>query len=152
MGDGDPIGHLAGLAVVAVFLVLAGLMIARKLPALLAVPLMAIAMAAIAGVHDLGAVIAGGAVKLAPVYATLFFGALLSRVVLTTGIAETLVTYAAEFGGDRPLVLALALCVVVAVLVYHGHGARRDHHDRHDRAPRDDDGRRPARHVGDACS
>ncbi|HZO95621.1 MAG TPA: hypothetical protein VFB22_17865 [Candidatus Baltobacteraceae bacterium] len=91
-------------------------MIARKLPALLAVPLMAIAMAAIAGVHDLGAVVAGGAVKLAPVYATLFFGALLSRVVLSTGIAETLVTYAAEFGGDRPLLLALALCAVVAVL------------------------------------
>lgn len=101
---------------VAVFLVLAGLMIARKLPALLAVPLMAIAMAAIAGVHDLGAVVAGGAIRLAPVYATLFFGALLSRVVLSTGIAETLVTYAAEFGGDRPLVLALALCAVVAIL------------------------------------
>ncbi len=116
MGVGDLIGPLAGAAVVVVFLALAGLMIARKLPALLAVPLMAIAMAAIAGVHDLGAVIAGGAVKLAPVYATLFFGALLSRVVLTTGIAETLVTYAAEFGGDRPLVLALALCAVVAVL------------------------------------
>jgi hypothetical protein len=46
----------------------------------------------------------------------LFFGALLSRVVLSTGIAETLVTYAAEFGGDRPLVLALLLCGVVALL------------------------------------
>jgi hypothetical protein len=96
--------------------VLAGLMIARKLPALLAVPLMALATAALAGVHDLAGVLTGGAVKLAPVYATLFFGALLSRVVLATGIAETLVTYAAEFGGDRPLVLALLLCAVVAVL------------------------------------
>jgi hypothetical protein len=107
---------LSGLAIVAVFLVLAGLMIARKLPALLAVPLMALATAALAGVHDLAGILTGGAVKLAPVYATLFFGALLSRVVLATGIAETLVTYAAEFGGDRPLVLALLLCAVVAVL------------------------------------
>ena len=107
---------MSGLAIVAVFLVLAGLMIARKLPALLAVPLMALATAALAGVHDLAGILTGGAVKLAPVYATLFFGALLSRVVLATGIAETLVTYAAEFGGDRPLVLALLLCAVVAVL------------------------------------
>ena len=91
-------------------------MIARKLPALLAVPLMALATAALAGVHDLGGVVTQGAVKLAPVYATLFFGALLSRVVLSTGIAETLVTYAAEFGGDRPLVLSLLMCGVVAIL------------------------------------
>jgi hypothetical protein len=106
-------------------------MIARKLPALLAVPLMALATAAIAGVRvlpapggacapaqacDLASVVTLGAIKLAPVYATLFFGALLSRVVLSTGIAETLVTYAAEFGGDRPLVLSLLMCAVVAVL------------------------------------
>jgi len=91
-------------------------MIARRLPALLAVPLMALATAAIAGVHDLGSIVTLGAVKLAAVYATLFFGALLSRVVLSTGIAETLVAYAAEFGGDRPLVLSLLLCLVVAIL------------------------------------
>lgn len=116
MGRGVLIGALSGIAIVAVFLVLAVLMIARKLPALLAVPLMALATAALAGVHDLGGIVTLGAVKLAPVYATLFFGALLSRVVLSTGIAETLVTYAAEFGGDRPLVLSLLMCAVVAVL------------------------------------
>jgi hypothetical protein len=109
---------MSGIAIVAVFLLLAGLMVARKLPALLAVPLMAIAMAALAGnapaaVAD---VIVRGAVQLAPVYATVIFGALLSRVVLATGIAETIVTYAAEFGGDRPLVLALILCAAVALL------------------------------------
>jgi hypothetical protein len=109
---------MTGVAIVVVFLVLAGLMVARKLPALLAVPLMAIAMAAIAGngpaaVAD---VIAKGAVALAPVYATVIFGALLSRVVLSTGIAETIVTYAAEFSGDQPIVLALILCAAVALL------------------------------------
>ena len=116
MGRGDGIGPLAGIAIVFVFLALAGLMIARKLPALLAVPLMALATAALAGVHDLTSILTLGAVKLSPVYATLFFGALLSRVVLSTGIAETLVTYAAEFGGDKPLVLSLLMCAVVAVL------------------------------------
>ena len=128
---GGAIASLSGIAIVVVFLLLAGLMIARKLPALLAVPLMALATAALAGLpplhaalpsddpkvaHDLASVVTQGAVKLAAVYATLFFGALLSRVVLSTGIAETLVTYAAEFGGDKPLVLSLLLCGVVAIL------------------------------------
>lgn len=116
MGRGDVIASLSGIAIVVVFLGLAALMIARKLPALLAVPLMALATAALAGVHDLASIVTLGAVKLAPVYATLFFGALLSRVVLSTGIAETLVIYAAEFGGDKPLVLSLLLCAVVAIL------------------------------------
>ena len=116
MGRGAEIGPLSGVAIVVVFVALAALMIARRLPALLAVPAMALATAALAGVHDLGSIVTLGAVKLAPVYATLFFGALLSRVVLSTGIAETLVAYAAEFGGDRPLVLSLLLCLVVAIL------------------------------------
>jgi hypothetical protein len=109
---------MSGVAIVVVFLALAGLMVARKLPALLAVPLMAIAMAALAGNAPaaIADVIVRGAVQLAPVYATVIFGALLSRVVLATGIAETIVTYAAEFGGDRPLVLALILCAAVALL------------------------------------
>ncbi len=109
---------MSGLAIVAVFLALAGLMIARLVPALLAVPLMAIAMAAIAGIppRGLAEVVASGAVQLAPFYATVIFGALLSRVVLQTGIAETIVAYAAEFGGDRPFGLALVLCAAVALL------------------------------------
>ncbi len=109
---------MSGIAIVLVFLLLAGLMVARILPALLAVPLMAIATAALAGSPPdaVAGVIVHGAVQLAPVYATVIFGALLSRVVLATGIAETIVTYAAEFGGDQPLVLALILCAAVALL------------------------------------
>jgi hypothetical protein len=109
---------LTGLAIVAVFVLLAGLMIARKLPALLAVPVMALALGALAGAGwtGLGDIFAKGAVQLAPTIATLIFGALLSRVVLSTGIAETIVTIAAEYGGDRPLVLALVVCAAVAVL------------------------------------
>lgn len=109
---------MSGIAIVAVFALLAGLMVARVLPALLAVPLMAVATAAIAGNGPaaLADVVVRGAVLLAPVYATVIFGALLSRVVLSTGIAETIVTYAAEFGGDRPFALALVLCAAVALL------------------------------------
>ncbi len=102
----------------AVFLLLAGLMIARRLPALLAVPIMALAIGALAGVgpSGLGDIFSKGAVALAPTIATVIFGALLSRVVLSTGIAESIVTIAAEYGGDQPLILALVICAAVAVL------------------------------------
>jgi hypothetical protein len=107
-----------GLGLLAVFALCAILMYARVLPALLAVPLMALALAALAGAGATGvaSVVVDGTVKLAPVIVTTIFGALLSRVTLSTGIAETIVDYAAEFGGDRPMVLALVLCAAVAVL------------------------------------
>ena len=102
----------------AIFALAAALMYARVLPALLAVPLMALAIAAVAGagLAGLESTIVEGTVKLAPVIVTVIFGALLSRVTLATGIAETIVSYAAEFGGDRPAVLALALAAAVAIL------------------------------------
>ncbi len=109
---------LPGLAMLAIFVAAAALMYLRLLPALLAVPLMALGIAAVAGAGPAGleSTIADGTVKLAPVIVTVIFGALLSRVTMSTGIAETIVTYAAEFGGDRPAVLALALCAAVAIL------------------------------------
>jgi len=108
----------SGVLMLAIFAAFAALMYARILPALLAVPLMALGMATVAGAGagDLAAVIVGGSVKLAPVFVTVIFGALLSRVTLSTGIAETIVNYAAEFGGDNPALLAIALAAAVALL------------------------------------
>ncbi len=110
--------HVAGFAMLAIFALAAYLMYARLLPALLAVPLMALGIAAVAGAGPAGleSTLVDGTTRLAPVIVTVVFGALLSRVTLSTGIAETLVTYAAEFGGDRPAILALALSAAVAVL------------------------------------
>jgi len=118
-GAGSPVSEpFAGLAMLGIFALAAALMYARALPALLAVPLMALGIAAVAGAGPSGlqTTIVDGTTRLAPVIVTLVFGALLSRVTLSTGIAETIVTYAAEFGGDRPALLALALCAAVAVL------------------------------------
>ena len=109
---------MIGAAMLAIFAVCALLMYARRMPALLAVPLMAIGFAAVAGAGfaGVGHVIVDGSVRLAPVFVTVIFGALLSRVTISTGIAETIVKYAAEFGGDRPALLSLALCGAVALL------------------------------------
>jgi hypothetical protein len=100
------------------FAVCAALMAARRLPAILAVPLMALAIAALAGEGPaaLAGIVVDGTVRLAPVIATVVFGALLSRVTMQTGIAETIVSYAAEFGGDRPIVVAFVMAGVVAAL------------------------------------
>lgn len=105
--------------ILVVFLIFAALMYTRAMPALLAVPAMAVVMALVAGVPAGlvgGDVIVKGASALAGVYVTVILGAMLGRVTLDTGIARSIVNFAAEFGGEQPLVLALLLCAVVAVL------------------------------------
>ncbi len=106
------------IAILAVFLIFASLMYTRTMPALLAVPAMAIVMAFVAGVPaaGVGDIVVKGASALAGVYVTVILGAMLGRVTLDTGIAKSIVNFAAEFGGEQPMVLALLLCAVVAVL------------------------------------
>lgn len=109
---------MSAVAILVIFAVFAALMYARRLPAILAVPLMAVAMALAAGVGwgRIGTIVTGGAVALAPVYVAVVFGALLGRVTLDTGIARAIVNLAAEYGGERPFALALVMCAVVALL------------------------------------
>jgi hypothetical protein len=106
------------ILILAVFLVFAALMYTRAMPALLAVPAMAIVMAFVAGVPaaGVGDIVVKGSYALAGVYVTVILGAMLGRVTLDTGIAKTIVNFAAEFGGEQPMVVALLLCAVVAVL------------------------------------
>ncbi len=90
----------------------------RWMPAIVAVPAMALLMSLAAGVPagKLGDIVTGGAVQLAPVYVAVVFGALLGRVTMDTGIARAIVNVAAEYGGERPLALALGFCAIVALL------------------------------------
>jgi H+/gluconate symporter-like permease len=109
---------MVGIAILAVFLVFAAMMYLRWLPALLAVPLMAVAMGLVAGVPlgQVGDLVVTGAASLASVFVAVIFGAWLGRVTLDTGIARALVNLAAEYGGENPLVLSLVLSAVVALL------------------------------------
>jgi hypothetical protein len=103
----------------AVFAVFATLMFLRRLPALLALPAMAAAIAIVVRephAQWLSTVMADGAVRLAPAYVAVCAGAMLGRVMMSTGIAEDVIRRAAEFGGDRPMVVASALMAVTAVL------------------------------------
>jgi H+/gluconate symporter-like permease len=102
-----------------IFAVFAVLMFTRKVPALLALPAMAILIAALAQlspVEILNNIIANGSVKLAAVYVAVFAGAMMGRVMIQTGIAEEIIKRAAEFGGDKPLIVAFGLMIVTAIL------------------------------------
>lgn len=110
---------MTGFLLLLVFALFAALMFARVMPALLAVPTMAVVVATLVGLplnNILNDVIAAGAVKLAPAYVAVFAGAMLGRVMIQTGIAEEIIKRAAEFGGDRPVIVAGALMIVTAVL------------------------------------
>lgn len=110
---------MTGFILIAIFVIFAALMFTRKVPALLAVPVMAILAAAVVGLPFNGIlndVISAGVVRLAPAYVAVFAGAMLGRVMMQTGIAEAIIKRAAEFGGDKPLVVAFALMIATAVL------------------------------------
>lgn len=105
--------------IILVFVVFAALMISRRMPAILAVPAMAVCIAAVAGTpirEILENVITNGSAKLASQYLMVFAGGMLGRVVMQTGIAESMIKRAAEFGGDRPLVVAVTLMIAIAWL------------------------------------
>ncbi|HEY9086241.1 MAG TPA: hypothetical protein VIN40_09965, partial [Candidatus Tyrphobacter sp.] len=109
---------MSAFLVLLVFAAFAVLMYMRKMPAIVAVPLMAVVMALAAGVPAgaLGGIVTDGAGALSKAYVAVIFGALLGRVTLDTGIARALVNLAAEYGGENPFAFSLVLCAIVALL------------------------------------
>jgi Na+/H+ antiporter NhaD/arsenite permease-like protein len=108
-----------GCACLFVFFVMALLMSSRRLSALLALPIMAVAIAAIAGIPPadiVSDVLNKGAVKLYNTYTTTMFGAMLAELLNKQGIAKSLVRWVAEFAGDNPFGLGVILTLTTAVL------------------------------------
>jgi len=102
-----------------VFLALVAAMYLRVLPALLALPILAIALASIAGMKwdaILSTVVQEGSMRLAIWIIAAIFGSILAQVVEKTGIAQTAIKKTAELGGDRPMILAVLLTIVIALL------------------------------------
>lgn len=110
------------------FLVVAGMMFTRRIPSLLALPILAIGIAFIAGVpiHGVNAqgqsvglvnnIIEAGAIRLASAYTAVIIGAWLGQVLNQTGIARRIIKLAAELGGDKPFWIAVAVLVALAIL------------------------------------
>ncbi|MEI7527591.1 MAG: citrate transporter [Elusimicrobiota bacterium] len=111
------------ILILLIFLIAAALMFLRKLPAILALPLMAIAIVAVeiaAGrltFDDLTrAVMADGAIRLADPIIISMFGGMLSVLMQKTGVAESFVRRGAELSGDNPLVVASVMFAMITLL------------------------------------
>ena len=119
---------IQGILILLTFIVVAALMMAKKLPTLVALPLMAVVIGLIAGVpliakDDQGVatglldgVFEGGTVKMASAIIAVIFGAWLGQLMNRTGVTETIIKKSAELGGGRPLVVTLIMAVATALL------------------------------------
>ncbi len=102
------------------------LMMTKKMPAILALPLMGILIAAIAGVPFISSdpetqsittyVIGTGAARLATTITVTIFGAIFAKVVQKEGISDAIIRKAAELAGDKPLAIAIALTAAIALI------------------------------------
>ncbi len=112
------------LLVLAVFLVGAAAMITRVLPALIALPVMGVAIASgavvltgeIGWLDVLDGVVSGGAIMLHKAMIVTFFGGALSFVMQRSGVAESLVKQGAELVGADPLAVGIFSLLLVALL------------------------------------
>lgn len=114
------------VVILAVFIAGVALMMTKKMPALLALPLMGILIAAVAGVPFISTdaetqsittfVIGSGAAKLASTITVTVFGAIFAKVIQKEGISDAIIRGAAELAGDKPLAIAVALTAAIALI------------------------------------
>lgn len=119
---------LQGTLIIVAFVIIAGLMMTKKIPTLLALPLMAVVICVIAGVPAVGTnadgaaigwlqtVVEAGTVRMGAAIMAVIFGAWLGELMNKTGVTETIIKKSAELGGDRPLIVTLIMSAAVAVL------------------------------------
>ena len=119
---------LQGTLIIVAFVVIAALLMMKKIPTLLALPLMAVVICVIAGVPAIGVnadgaqigwlqtVLEAGTVRMGAAIMAVIFGAWLGELMNKTGVTETIIKKSAELGGDRPLIVTLIMSVAVAVL------------------------------------
>ncbi|MEE4176690.1 MAG: hypothetical protein V2I46_04200 [Bacteroides sp.] len=110
---------LQGLALLIVFIVITAMMSKRIWPALLAMPVLAVAVSLIAGIrpNDIFKYVMGeGSLMLAEPIVISMFGGVLSILMQKTGIAEGFIKKGAELSGDNPLVIALVMFIFIILL------------------------------------
>jgi hypothetical protein len=91
----------------------------RKIPALLALPLMAFFIPVISGVSitDTVELVLGlGATRLSEAYTIAIFGSMLSILLQKTGVAESFIKAGAELSGDKPWTIAFIMLILIILL------------------------------------
>lgn len=107
------------LALIALFIMMALLMFFRVIPALVALPLMAIQTAVVGGVSasDIAEYVIGqGVLRLHSAYTVTMFGCMLSVLLQRTGVAESFIKRGAELSGDNPWCIAVLMLSAIALL------------------------------------
>lgn len=111
------------IGILGLFLIMVVLMMTRKLPTILALPILAIGIAIIAGIRFTGGefsitkdVIEAGSMRMSTAIAGLFFGGFFGKVLSKVGVTKTIIRKAAEMAGDKPLPIALAFLVVCSII------------------------------------
>lgn len=113
---------LIGIIIVMIFIVMAILMMMKKIPAMLALPIMAILIGFAAGLPLRGEqgildfVLVSGSLKLGGTYVAILFSCWLSQILYRTGVTNTIIKKAAELGGDKPFIITLMLSGVTMFL------------------------------------
>ncbi len=107
------------ILIILVFLTMALSMFFRKIPALLALPLMAFLIPLVAGVSlddIIQLVIGQGATRLSTAYTVALFGSMLSIMLQKTGVAESMIKKGAELSGDNPWFIAVFFLILITLL------------------------------------
>ncbi|MEH0152519.1 hypothetical protein V6R21_00155 [Limibacter armeniacum] len=107
------------IGILAIFLTMAGLMFKRILPALIALPSMAILIALVGGVtinDTITHVIGLGSVKLSNAMVVAIFGGMLSILLQKTKVAESFIKKGAELSGDNPWIISIIMMALIVLL------------------------------------
>ena len=114
------------ILIFAIFFAGAYLMMTKKLPAILALPIMGILIAVIAGVpfktedpevnSIMDFVLAKGGVKLASTIIVTIYGAIFAKIIQKKGISDSIIKRAAELAGDKPTIIAIVLTAAISII------------------------------------
>ena len=109
---------LTGILLLVAFLIVVAAIVRGQSPIIMLL-LLAIVWALLAGigVNDIQAkILQGGGVAYASAVIIIVFGAWFAQVLIQTGIAESVIRSAVELTGDRPIVTAMTINLVTALL------------------------------------
>ncbi|PIS30268.1 MAG: citrate transporter [Candidatus Marinimicrobia bacterium CG08_land_8_20_14_0_20_45_22] len=104
---------------IGLFLIISLAMFFRKIPALIALPVMAFLIPLIGGVSlqdTIQLVIGQGTLRLHTAYTVAFFGSMLSIFLQKTKVAENFIKIGAELAGDNPWSIAVLMLSLIALL------------------------------------
>jgi len=117
---------LQAIGILIIFAICVVLMMTRKLPTILALPIMAIGIAIVAGIPFVSSnkdqftiakdVLEGGAMRMSTAIAGLIFGGWFGKILTKVGVTRTIIRKAAEMAGDKPLPIALVFLAVCSII------------------------------------